>query len=253
MARRSAAQATGWRLDFDLRSPAGVDRTTVLGVAEDASTGIDPYDQRRPRATGEIPTIEFHRPEWDTGYPAFATDIRRPNTEREVWRLRVVSKLRSPLSLAWRGAGELPAQLYLIDETRAAAVDLRADSVYRFTPAMDVSGFAVVAGSQEHVNELLAGLIPREYSIGTNFPNPFNPSTTVPITLPEAADVRLAVYTILGEEVRVLHDAPLAAGRHWMTWDGKGRAGQPVAAGLYLCRMEVQPGNVFVRKMLLLR
>ncbi len=222
-------------------------------MSGDASAGLDRYDNRKPRAVGAVPSIEFQRPEWDANYPTFATDIRAPIVDREVWRFRVVSAQRQPVSIAWRGTGDIPAQLFLIDESRVRAIDLRADSVYTFTPATDVTPFVVVAGSAQAVSEILSGVMPQEFALGANFPNPFNPSTTIPVALPAATDVRLAVYNVLGEEVRTLHEGSLEAGRHWITWDGRGRAGLPVAAGLYLCRMETTAGQVFVRKMILLK
>jgi hypothetical protein len=246
-------QSPGWRVAIDLRTPTAVDRTAVLGISEGADPGLDRYDQRRPRATGVIPSVEFFRPEWDAQYPSFATDIRPPAAERQRWSFRVVSQLRSPLGLAWRASGRMPEHLYLIDEYRAAMVDLRAESVYTFVPATNVTPFAVVAGSPQELEAMLADLLPREFGLGTNFPNPFNPATTIPVSLPEAAEIRLAVFSLLGEEVRLLREGILPAGRHWFTWDGRGRSASPVAAGLYLCRLEVRPGRVFVRKMILMK
>jgi hypothetical protein len=250
---RSGVETGTWRLALDLRAGSTVDRTASLGVSGDARAGLDRYDNRKPRAVGAVPSIEFQHPEWDPRYPIFATDIRGPFAEREIWRFRVVSGERQPMSIAWRGSGDIPAQLFLIDESRVRAIDLRADSVYTFTPATDVTPFIVVAGSAQAVSEILAGVMPQEFGLGVNFPNPFNPSTTIPVTVPAASDVRLAVYNILGEEIRTLHDGPLAAGRHWITWDGRGQTGLPVAAGVYICRMVTAGGEVFGRKMVLLK
>jgi hypothetical protein len=157
------------------------------------------------------------------------------------------------VSILLHGTGDLPQQLFLIDECRARVIDLRVDSVYAFVPATEVTSFVVVAGSAEAVSEILTGVMPQQFGLGVNFPNPFNPSTTIPVAVPTASDVRLAVYNILGEEIRTLHDGPLAAGRHWITWDGRGPTGVPVAAGLYLCRMETASGKSSSQKLLLVR
>ncbi|MBU1073915.1 hypothetical protein KKG45_11775, partial [bacterium] len=69
-------------------------------------------------------------------------------------------------------------------------------------------------------------------------PNPFNPSTTIAFELAEAARVRLAVFDISGRRVWTLADGRLMpAGGYTRTWHGIDDAGQPVAAGVYVCRL----------------
>jgi len=65
----------------------------------------------------------------------------------------------------------------------------------------------------------------REAELSPNYPNPFNPRTTISFSLPHPEDVRLAVYDILGREVAVLVDGPQAAGAHRVPFDG-GPAGK---------------------------
>ena len=84
-----------------------------------------------------------------------------------------------------------------------------------------------------------------------SMPNPFNPTTTISFALPEAASVRLAVYNIVGQEVKVLVSSTLEAGTHAATWDATDRSGQRVATGLYIYRLTTGT-YVETRKMLLL-
>jgi len=65
------------------------------------------------------------------------------------------------------------------------------------------------------------------------YPNPFNPTTTIALDLPRAADVRVRLYNLRGALVRVLADGRLAEGRHQLTWDGRDDDGNPVASGVY--------------------
>lgn len=65
-------------------------------------------------------------------------------------------------------------------------------------------------------------------------PNPFNPMTTVAFELTRPGPVTLEVVDAMGRTVAVLHDGPLAAGRHDATWDGRGLDGRRVASGSYL-------------------
>jgi hypothetical protein len=71
----------------------------------------------------------------------------------------------------------------------------------------------------------------------TNYPNPFNPATTITYVLPEAAQVNLIVYDVLGQRVRTLVSAQMPAGQHNVRWDGRTETGVPAASGIYLYRL----------------
>lgn len=74
---------------------------------------------------------------------------------------------------------------------------------------------------------------PTELTLGTAYPNPFNPSTTVPFVLSEAGSVELAVYDALGRKVATLVDEVRAAGWHKVQFDAEG-----LPSGVYLVRLE---------------
>ena len=82
--------------------------------------------------------------------------------------------------------------------------------------------------------------MPTAFALGANYPNPFNPATTIPLSVPaDAEDVELAIYNVLGQPVRQVWAGPLAAGEHRLGWDGRDGQGQAVAAGVYLYRLQV--------------
>ena len=82
--------------------------------------------------------------------------------------------------------------------------------------------------------------VPTAFSLDANYPNPFNPATTIPLSVPaDAEDVELAIYNVLGQPVRQVWTGALAAGEHRLGWDGRDALGQPVAAGVYLYRLQV--------------
>jgi hypothetical protein len=94
--------------------------------------------------------------------------------------------------------------------------------------------------------------VPLAFGLSANYPNPFNPATTIRFTLPDAQPVRLAIYGLDGRRVALLADAPHDAGTHELAWDGRNDAGQPVASGTYFCRLEAGPHRQ-VRKMALIK
>ena len=86
------------------------------------------------------------------------------------------------------------------------------------------------------------------FALGASFPNPFRASTTVEYTLEEAADVRLAVYDVLGREVAVLAEGVRPAGTAQATWDASA-----LPTGLYVSQLRVNGAVVGTRKMQLIR
>ena len=90
---------------------------------------------------------------------------------------------------------------------------------------------------------------PTAFALGANYPNPFNPATTIPVSVVAGAgDVDLTIYNVLGQPVRQVWNGPLAAGEHRLAWDGRDGQGQPVASGVYMVRLH-QGEQTRIRKM----
>ena len=93
---------------------------------------------------------------------------------------------------------------------------------------------------------------PAVYALIQNFPNPFNPATTIRYSLAEPGDVRIAVYNALGQEVRTLVDHYKLAGEYSAQWDARDNAGREVASGVYMYRMQSN-GFAQTMRMVLMR
>ncbi len=78
---------------------------------------------------------------------------------------------------------------------------------------------------------------PNKYELLQNYPNPFNPTTTIEYSLPQPAQVSLAVYNLRGQMVTVLVDEEQDAGVHAILWRGEDGAGAQVGSGVYLYRL----------------
>jgi hypothetical protein len=74
-------------------------------------------------------------------------------------------------------------------------------------------------------------------SLQGNYPNPFSDRTTLAFALPEAADVTLTVYDVMGRKVATLQEGRLPAGAHEVRWDGRADGGTELASGLYIARL----------------
>jgi hypothetical protein len=95
-------------------------------------------------------------------------------------------------------------------------------------------------------------LLPDQFALQPNYPNPFNPETILSYDLPQSTRVQLMVFDLLGQQVRVLVDEEKAAGRYQAVWDGRDRHGQPVASGIYFCRLEAGSFRA-IRRMAVIR
>lgn len=94
---------------------------------------------------------------------------------------------------------------------------------------------------------------PRDFDLGNNVPNPFNPSTSIQFLLPKDDNVHLTIHDVSGKLVRTLIDGEfLTAGSHVITWDGKDQDARSVASGVYFYSLVV--GNhKDVKRMALIR
>src|SRR5690554_1745220 len=107
-------------------------------------------------------------------------------------------------------------------------------------------------GISVSVDEDLLAVI--EPFIISNYPNPFNPETTITFTLPEDTEnLSLLIYNIRGQLVRtIIERVSYPRGEYQVVWDGRNQSGQPVTTGIYFCRL-AGPNDERVNKMMLLK
>jgi hypothetical protein len=94
--------------------------------------------------------------------------------------------------------------------------------------------------------------LPRAFCLGPNYPNPFNPVTTLTYNLQKAGAVKLAVYDVQGRRVKCLVDEAQSAGAHSVIWNGVTETGLQASSGVYFVRIESQ-GQAKTRKIILAR
>jgi hypothetical protein len=146
------------------------------------------------------------------------------------------------ISASLEGSGELSEQAH---DPSGSSSAWGSDTAEPFKYTVINPATAIIA------NELKP-VLPSITILHANYPNPFNPQTTIAYELAESESVRLTVYDILGREVIRLVDQPQAAGHHQVTWNGIDKAGNQVSSGIYLYRL--QSGSFSqVQKMILSR
>jgi len=101
------------------------------------------------------------------------------------------------------------------------------------------------------VGENSTSLIPLEYNLYQNFPNPFNPTTIIKYELNKQERIVIDIYSINGEHVKRLVDQMQNAGTHEIKWDGKNDKGKLVSSGIYLYQLVVDNQQLSKKMMFL--
>lgn len=119
------------------------------------------------------------------------------------------------------------------DERTGEPIFGLSDGVTAIKPVI-VEGSVTLASGGSPENPVL----PTEISLSQNYPNPFNPTTDIAYALPDARQVKLTIYNVLGQSVRNLVSGVQEAGYHKVTWNGSDNAGNPVPSGVYFYRLD---------------
>jgi hypothetical protein len=87
------------------------------------------------------------------------------------------------------------------------------------------------------LNSVNDGSIVAGYHLYSNYPNPFNPSTTIKFRIPETGVVSMKVYDMLGKEIKTLVNEEMSSGEFNVSWDGRNNSGEMVSSGSYIINM----------------
>jgi hypothetical protein len=120
------------------------------------------------------------------------------------------------------------------------------------TNNMTLTGYNLYALASDIVVSTNIDVLPDNVMKLSNYPNPFNPSTTIQFELAEAGEVSLEIFNIKGQKVRTLTNEFLPIGKHERIWNGKDNNEQPVASGIYFYKLRSSKYTAY-RKMILLK
>jgi hypothetical protein len=151
---------------------------------------------------------------------------------------------------AANGIESLPATItFYLDDVKLPGTSMAPDLLNVSCSYPDADNAVTFNTSEMGIDD---EIIPTVFSLGQNFPNPFNPTTQIAFDLPEQATAKLVVYNLIGQQVNVLTDRHMNAGHHVFDWNGLDSGGKLVASGVYF--YELRAGDfVAKKKMLLLR
>jgi hypothetical protein len=139
-----------------------------------------------------------------------------------------------------------------LEETRYKVIDLQEGKTYFWrVQARNATGASGWSAPLRFTTEIITSIpfndLPEVVSLSQNFPNPFNPTTSIRYSLPESADVTLAVYNMMGQLVETLVDGHQSSGWHTSTFNA-----EQLSSGVYMFRL-TSGDMTITRKMTLMK
>ena len=250
---------TLWSIKILAQCRKAKDVDNLAVVCPKASRGWDIMDRPEPPGVGEYVSVYFSHPEWEKITSKYCIDVRPEPLDGETWTFNVKSNINEKVKLTFEGIDLVSEQfeVWLVDEKLNIIKNLREKNTYYVTGsnANCPKRLELVVGNNNFIEETLAEVkvIPKTFELSQNFPNPFNPSTTIKYGLPKDSEVTMKIFNMLGQEVAALIDKEIMpAGYHAVVWDGRNEHGTIVANGIYLCHFH--SGNIaLLRKMVFMK
>ncbi len=198
---------------------------TVLGIVSDRTTGAPLNDV----------TVETE------GH------IYKTNSFQETFRYWQVGDTTAGNGIYYFENLPAGSQLFTFRKAGYRDTTLTISAADTFFTFQDISLTRVAAAGTQRPDT-----VPLEFSLEQNFPNPFNPTTVISFTLPQAGRVRLDVLNLLGEPVAILLDEERETGTHHITWNGTNQDGNIVPSGVYFYKLR-HGSSTLTRKMVFVR
>ncbi len=241
---KEEANEVAWSIRIAAQCQEARDDHNYIAALKNASHAWDAEDHPEPPAIGEYVSVYFPHAEWNRLNKTYCTDIRPEPSESDEWHFAVASNIRDEVRLTFEGIASVPREyeVWLIDQAVRIAQDLRRNNHYSVAgrgPENFKQLTLVVSRSGKMKAEYeVMHAAPASFELSQNFPNPFNPTTTMRYALPKPEFVTLQVFNLLGELVATLVDNERKeAGYHVAIWNGRKVAGKAVGNGVYFVRM----------------
>ncbi len=258
LAKALSSNATDWEMAITAKSGVAIDDFNKLGFSPIASAGLDSLDYPEPPVIGEFLSVYFPHPDWQTVAQKYTHDFQPSPSEGSHWDFEVQSGSAGDVKLSFSETGVLPEadfEVVLVDQLLQTTISLDKVSEYEFLSngTAQARKFRILVGNSDYINQRMQewDLLPETFRLLQNFPNPFNPRTTIRFALPNSAKVSLVIYNVLGQKIAtLLNEQSYTAGFHAVEWHGDSDNGQRAASGIYFYR--ISSANFTATKRMLL-
>nr|MBP6673465.1 T9SS type A sorting domain-containing protein [Bacteroidota bacterium] len=229
-----------WKIRISARSSAAVDELNFAGVVNGSVDGLDSHDFSEPPLSPDgYVTVSFRHTEG-----RLAADYRSVSTDGYVWDVELASSepnAQISIELTQFGTIDPSFRIYLLDNKQERVYDMTGQMEYSLKLGKNENSrsFRLIVGGSGFVEKNTNGipLVPLEYSLSQNFPNPFNPSTTISYSLSHSGVTTVEIFNILGQKIKTLINEFQPIGRYSVQWDGRDNNQGSVSSGVYYYRV----------------
>ncbi len=235
----ASTAAYDWSIDIIAECQEARDIDNIAGVKADAQIGFDEFDRPEPPQIGDYVSVNFPHTEWEQISKAYCVDVRPSLVEGETWNFEVESNIEDKVKVSFEKLNGVPEnfEVWLVDDLLKTTQNLRTNNKYFFnaTSNSKIKNLKLLVGDENFIKKEFASmdLFPNEFKLHQNFPNPFNPSTTILFSIPREEKVLLKIYSVLGKEVATILNDVKSAGTHSITFDARS-----LASGVYFYSIE---------------
>jgi len=226
--------------------PATVNNVAI--AADSTTTGVNFIMNACPTPTNLVASDTIIGLVDITWSPVAHDSLLGYNIYRANWQNGEFVKLNSTLFINpnYSDATILDSVVYWFYAT--AVFQSAGGQVESFGSNKDAGSTYIIVGVNDE-----GAAIPTMFFLADNYPNPFNPSTSISFGLPKDSFVKLEVFNLLGQKVKTLLAGNQRAGYKQIVWDGRDGAGKAVASGVYFYRLATDGDFEQTKKMLLVK
>jgi hypothetical protein len=236
---------SNWQVSVRLSGGTNTDAENIFGFSADARNGYDASDAAKPPRMSDYQYMFFSHPEWKRGCTEYARDIRRTLNRVEAYTIGIMpgSGKQAP-AMSFNGCAKVSPSVmfYLADDKDIVPVE--EGKPYAVGKSRTVLYKTLFVTTDKN----FLRNFPRVFNLGLPYPNPTRRMANIQYSLPyhigqagvSATDpykVSIALYDVMGRQVRQLVSTMKEPGNYSVSWDGKSNAGLFVATGMYLCKM----------------
>ncbi|MDP4172486.1 MAG: T9SS type A sorting domain-containing protein [Bacteroidota bacterium] len=222
--------------------------SAYASVKQGSDDSFDQFDYFIPPSDFSELSISIYNDALKTPYKNLFIDSRPSINEGQQYKLNLKNLTGKEATLMFSGMSDFQDyEICLLDGTHGKLYDLKENPIVMISPLHEKSEMVLLIGNKNFVEEKRQKIVPSEFALSNNYPNPFNPSTVIGYELPERSQVELKIYDALGREITTLVKEEQSAGRYEIMFHAEN-----FSSGVYF--YSLRAGKFFkTKKMLLVR
>ncbi|MGE5679309.1 MAG: T9SS type A sorting domain-containing protein [Bacillota bacterium] len=206
----------------------------LISFDSKASKGLDDLDQFAPPGNFKEEDICLINESLNSSWKSLSMEARNQIDSVEIYDLKVTHGSDAIFKLEASIPDELKGnEIILLNVTDGRQYDLNTKAGVSLNGPAGEKKFKLIIGKKAYSDKAINGLMPKEYILRGNYPNPFNPSTNISYYLPAESQVTIRIFNMLGEEAGLINNGIMSSGNHITQWN----AGS-LASGIYLYLLE---------------